>query len=442
MDSTEICAELGISQSVFSRLARDVPGLVALGAARSRSYAMAKTIPGVSLPITVTEISAAGDVSLAGVLHVLAGGWYALARVDSSAYWLYQGLPPFVTDLRPQGFLGRLEPLKNPDLELPEDILRWTDDHVLKYLTRRSEHAAGNFILGDESLARYWESRRRDNQLVLKAANCAEAYPELAQAAMKGDPAGSSAGGEQPKFTCIVQSSDSADDFTHAIVKFSPPRSTPGGRRWADLLVCEHLALSTLNAFDIPAAQTRILDLRGRMFLEVGRFDRQGRHGRKAMVTMSALDGDLGMPDQSWSAVARALRAQRQLPADDARLIEMLDLYGALIGNVDKHHGNIAVSWSVKPPYRLLPAYDVLPMLYRPNSHGEVVEREWNAHSLRGMQLAHLPLCHAMASTFWDRVAKDERISNDFKRIALRHVEAISPLKTAADTHRPRPHYE
>ena len=47
MRSNEICAACGISQSVFSRLARELPGLVALGAARARRYALARAIPGV-----------------------------------------------------------------------------------------------------------------------------------------------------------------------------------------------------------------------------------------------------------------------------------------------------------------------------------------------------------------------------------------------------------
>lgn len=432
MSSTGICTALNISQSLFSRLSKNVPGLVALGAARSRRYGIERMITGVVLPITITVVSPTGAVGLLGVLHALEGGWYALARIDSSEYFLYQGLPPFVKDLRPQGFLGQLEPLKYIDLELPVDILLWTEDHVLKYLAHRSEHAAGNLVLGDESLARYWESRRLDNQLMLKATACQQEYPQLAQAAMKGELVGSSAGGEQPKFTCIIQRGHDGADFTHVIVKFSPPVTTPGGRRWADLLICEHLALSTLERHRLPAALTSVLRIDERVFLQVARFDRDGRYGRKPMVTLSALDGDLGMLDRSWSAVAKVLQAERQLPPEDVRLVEILDLYGALIGNVDKHHGNIAVSWDLTPQYRLLPAYDVLPMLYRPNSHGEVVDREWSDFSLRGMQLAHLPLCYQMAESFWASVIADERISADFKSIAARHMEAIASLKPAS----------
>lgn len=429
MRSNEICAALGISQSVFSRFAREVPGLVALGAARARRYALARAIPGVVLPMAVTAVSATGQPEAMGMLHALQGGWYALAAAGSNDYWLFQGLPPFVQDLRPQGFLGRLEPLKHADLKLPADILRWSDDHVLTHLSRRSDQAAGNLILGCESLARYWEARRLDQRPVCWS-DRAHAYPALAQDAMNGEPAGSSAGGEQPKFTCQLREDDGGDaaDIVDAIVKFSPPTTTPGGRRWADLLICEHLALSTLHDHGVPAAHTSVLTSQDRVFLQVTRFDRAGRHGRLPMVTLAALDGALGMLDQSWTAVAATLLAQRQLPADDAARIEVLDLFGALIGNVDKHHGNLAVSWEMTAHHRLLPAYDVLPMLYRPNTHGEVSDRFWSALSLRGMALAHLPRCYPMARTFWQRVIADLRISADFRQIAARHMDAIAAL--------------
>lgn len=436
MRSTDICAALGISQPAFSRLSRQLPELVALGAARARVYAWARRLPGIPAAIPVAEISSDGLPCQTGLLHVFEGGWYALSHAGSTRYTLYQGLPPCFADLRPQGFLGRLEPRIHRDLDLPTDILRWSDEHVLQYLARRSEHAAGNLVLGEESLARYWEARQRGMPAPLPATGRASAYPTMAQAAMQGEPVGSSAGGEQPKFTCLLQTdeADGDDALTHVLVKFSPPIDTPGGRRWADLLVCEHLALATLHRFALPAAATEILALKERFYLEIRRFDRCGRYGRLPMVTLAALDGDLGMLDQSWTAVARVLHAQQQLSPEDLRLVEIIDLFGALIGNVDKHHGNLAVAWDWRPSYRLLPAYDMLPMLYRPNGHGEVVARAWNVQALRGMQLAHLPLCMEMATAFWQQVQDDVRISDDFKQLAGHHMAALAPLTCGGDT--------
>lgn len=432
LDSGEIAAKLGVSQPTVSRLLDTMKGeVVPLGAARARKYALAREIPGVETPIPLTRVTETGEVEPVGMLNVLQGEWFALTPppgAKSNHYELYLGLPFFLADLRPQGFLGRLEPLRHQDLQLPRDILRWSDGHTLKYLSRRSEHAPGNLILGNESLERFLKSRLTWRNELIAAADRSSQYPALAMAAMQGDPPGSSAGGEQPKFTALVDRGAGSEGIEHVIVKFSPRVDSVSGRRWADLLVCEHMALQVLQEFNIPAAQTSVLELDDRVFLEIVRFDRTGAFGRLPMVTMAGIDGELGMLDRSWTEVADVLKDEHKLSAQDTQLIEILDLYGALIGNVDKHHGNIAVSWGFQEPFRILPAYDMLPMLYRPNTHGEVVPREWNTNSLKNMQLMQLGLCYQMARTFWERAIADARISDEFKEIAIRHAQAIQVM--------------
>lgn len=428
-DSGALCRSLGISQPTFSRLWPGVPGIVALGAARGRKYALLRAIPGVAAQLPLSMVSPCGELTPVGELLLLQGGWYALNHLNSTHFRLYQGMPFFLQDLRPQGFLGRLEPQRYPDLDVPQDILRWTDEHTLKCLARHSEHAPGHLILGQESHARYQASLAGSAPPVLAQGERIIAYPQLAHAAMQGEPPGSSAGGEQPKFTALVERDVASRVCEHVIVKFSPPVHIASGRRWADLLVCEHLALDVMAGFGLPAARTSLLEYGDRVFLEVARFDRTGQFGRLPMATFSALDGDLGMLDQSWTAVAQALQADGKLSVEDAELVEIFDLYGALIGNVDKHHANIAVAWNWDAPFRLLPAYDMLPMLYRPNGHGEIIPRAWSALTLRAMQLRHLGRCFDMANSFWNRVLDDPRISAEFKAIAACHQQAIQSLE-------------
>ncbi len=432
MDSTAIISSLSISQPTFSRIWASIPDIVSFGEARARKYALRRKIVGVDAPIPISMVSRQGDLASFGLLHPLQGGWYALTKADDSITF-YQGLPFFMSDLRPQGFLGKMEPSKHADLGLPQDILRWSDDHTLIYLSRRSEHAAGNLLFGNESHARFLASLHAKSKATIEASERLGTFPKLAEAAMQGDPPGSSAGGEQPKFTAIIQRNAQTSDCEHVIVKFSPRADSAAGRRWADLLVCEHLALTVLAKNGLPAATTSILTSNDRTFLEVVRFDRIGYAGRAPMVTFAGLDGGLGMLDQTWSAVAAELVAQHLLPRTDADVVDMLDLFGALIGNVDKHHGNIAVSWAFDQPYRLLSAYDMLPMLYRPNAHGEIVPRQWQSTSTHRLQLRHLPICFGMASQFWDEVLADPRISADFKAVAEDHRNAIAVL-------RPHPH--
>jgi hypothetical protein len=421
--------ELGISQPTFSRLWPSIKDGVALGAGRARLYALRRSIPGVTSPIPIFRVSAAGQVESIGHVDPLCDGFYAFTALQGTDYRLYEGVPYFLRDLRPQGFLGRMEPARNRDLDLPADILRWTDEQVLKYISRRSEHAPGDLVIGNESYARYLAHAATAKESLVLGDERAARYPGMAEHAMQGESPGSSAGGEQPKFTAAVERGGEGDNVEHVIVKFSPPVDTASGRRWGDLLVCEHLALDVLAAHQVAAARTSILETGGRVFLEVIRFDRVGLHGRLPMATFAALDGDLGMLDQNWTAVARELGRLGEITGADVRTVEILDLYGALIGNTDKHHGNIALAWTFAGRHSLFDAYDMLPMMYRPNAHGEVISREWVPNLGAGLALQHLPRCLQMANQFWHRVLEDQRISPDFKKaIADRHLRTLRTL--------------
>lgn len=427
--SPAVVEELGISQPTFSRVWTTIKDGLALGAGRRRHYALRRSLQGVDAPVPVLCIGDDGLASPIGQLQPLQGGFYALTQPDTSAFRLFQGMPFFLRDLRPQGFLGRMEPGRHRDLELPADILLWTDEQTLKYIARRSEHAVGNLILGNESYARHIaDGAQLPKALVLDSDRLAR-YPDMATHSMQGEPPGSSAGGEQPKFTAVIQRGAHPDTAEHVIVKFSPGVDTPSGRRWADMLICEHLALEVLARNGIAAARTAILESGNRVFLEVVRFDRVGLKGRLPMATFSALDGDLGMMDQNWTTVARELGRLGQLSREDTATVEILDLYGSLIGNTDKHHGNIAVAWTFDKPHRLLEAYDMLPMLYRPNAHGEIIARTWMPQLGAKLELRHLPLCYRMAVEFWDDVLNNPLVSDAFKQdIASRHLTTLRSL--------------
>lgn len=76
-----------------------------------------------------------------------------------------------------------------------------------------------------------------------------------------------------------------------------------------------------------------------------------------------------------------------------------------------------------------LDADDVLPVLYRPNTHGEIIEREWTPNLGTGLELRHLAMCCQMAIEFWHCVLEDARISDDFNRqVADRHLSTLRTL--------------
>jgi len=101
------------------------------------------------------QIDLAGEPKLLGRLHRLAQDQYWFDEPLAACGPLSDGLPFFLHDLIPQGFLGRGLPRRFSDLALPPDIADWDDKHVLTYLCRRGEDSIGNLVLGDESLQRF-----------------------------------------------------------------------------------------------------------------------------------------------------------------------------------------------------------------------------------------------------------------------------------------------
>jgi hypothetical protein len=334
------------------------------------------------------------------------------------------GLPFFLQDLRPQGFLGALAPHEHQSMQLPEKISQWNDDDVLYYLAKHGEDVVGNLIVGNESANRFL-THRDPRMVVVPEHTRREMYPTLADAANSGQVENSSAGGDQPKFlTCVSRHRESPAEerVDHVIVKFSPRLASASGRRWGDLLICEHLALATLVRHGIAASETTVVKAGDRIFLEVVRFDRMGAIGRLPIVSMLGLDGDLGAAAESWSYAALILFNEKKLSEEDLERVRTLDLFGALIGNSDRHQGNLSLSWTLQKRFALLPCYDMLPMLYRPNSQGEIVEQTFSMSVLDRLDLRHLTRALGMANEFWSTVLLEQRISNDFKELAQRHL--------------------
>ncbi|MDR1190866.1 MAG: hypothetical protein LBK60_04255 [Verrucomicrobiales bacterium] len=169
---------------------------------------------------------------------------------------LFPGLPWFLDDLHPQGFLGRLFARQHGrELGADSDPRLWTDAQVLATLLRHGHDLSGDLVLGDSALSVALgapttpEFSADSDRLPL--------FGRLSAAALQGDLPGSSAAGEQPKFTCRQRLRNGR--ARHWLVKFSPPLDTPHGQRWADLLVCEQITGEILRQYKVPAAQSEWL---------------------------------------------------------------------------------------------------------------------------------------------------------------------------------------
>ena len=397
VSADRLIRELGISRATLSRLIRKAPiEVVRLGRTRAIQYGLARALPGLRFRIPVYRIDEAGELAPVGTLMALHQHWTVLEPGPE----LFEGLPPEVADMAPQGFIGRAFPGSHADLDLPHRIQDWSDDHVLLAVARRGEDLPGNLIVGSESAERWRDQEIRPTDR--------SQYPELARRALAGQQAGSSAGGEQPKFTAFV-------DGRHCIVKFAVAGDSPAELRWRDLLWCEAIALEVLGNAGVTTAAASIYVVGGNSFLEVERFDRIGERGRRAVLTLAGVDDPRHGLRDSWSEAAQRLVKDRLISPADGRRIRLLEAFARLIANTDRHFYNL--SFFVNDTFVLAPVYDQLPMLFAPVS-GQIVEREFKIPIPDELGIDVWDEAARIAQIFWERVSGDQRISHDFRQIA------------------------
>jgi hypothetical protein len=323
-------------------------------------------------------------------------------------------LPYLLQDLQPAGFLGRQIPAQHPQLNVPPRIGEWNDAHTLEYLVHFGSDLPGDLVLGEEALAR--SVCPQASVAAMAPQERADCYAQLVETVqIGGSPA--PVHGEQPKFTVRLTGSEP----TSLIVKFSPLLKDPAGRRWADLLVAEHLALETLSDAGLPAARSAILESAGRCYLEVQRFDRVGSTGRRGMVSLLAVDAARFGELDRWSRAAARLCAEQALSREDVERVRRLEAFAILIRNTDRHFGNLSLFDDYTGVFALAPIYDMLPMAYAPHADGHVPDA------------ANPPLPTAetadgwsdslrLAKAYWRRVAEDTRVSASFRDLADRHA--------------------
>lgn len=420
LSSAELQALLGVSQPTVSRALAPLiqAGQVQkVGAARSQRYVLPRTVPGVGSEVRVMRIDAEGRPSPFARLVPLEGGAFWVEEADG-VRMRHDGLPWFLDDMRPQGFMGRTFAHAHPALQLGHDPLHWSDDDVLRAMTLYGDDLPGNLIMGEAAFQRFHTLPARASR-VASAAD----YPLLAEQAMRGTHPGSSAGGEQPKFCTITAG-------RHVIVKFSPAGDAPADQRMRDLLVCEHLALRTLAQAGLPAAPTQLFEGAGRVFLESERFDRtplagdapHGVGGRIGMVSLQVYNAEYVGDIDNWAATADRMAARHLLTPADARTLRLLEAYGQLIANTDRHYGNISLVLQ-DDDWALSPTYDMLPMLYAPVG-GELVPRDFanRPQQPTAATLGEWAEARGLALAFWQAAAADERVSAGFRAIAAENA--------------------
>ncbi|MCA1795326.1 MAG: type II toxin-antitoxin system HipA family toxin YjjJ [Desulfotignum sp.] len=423
--SKEIQAATGLSQSSVARRLRELgDNIVQIQDGRSVRYAATCNAFGVNDKIPLGIVDHLGKISVVAYLRPLSHGGYFLQSVTNISplllgerkNGLYDGLPYFLYDLRPQGFLGRQVSRKMATHfeAFPPDPRQWTNTHIGKYLISNGDDLPGNFILGEQSILRL---ARRPYGITV------ELYPKAAEDVLKGEVPGSSAGGEQPKFTAFSSLYES-----HVIVKFSPKDDTDIAKRWRDILITEYHAAQIINEHICPAVQTRLLESEERLFLETQRFDRLGVSGRYPMISLQAIDEEFTGLGHNWARVMGALKDQGLTSDQDAHIAGQLLYFGQLIHNTDMHLGNLSFSID-REMFTLLPCYDMCSMGFAPKSVGEVGPFFFNASKIPVPKLnkSDITRLRRLAYAFWENVVEDDHISIEF-RAFLRKGNPVASL--------------
>lgn len=411
--SGELQALLRRSQPTLSRaLQRLAPQLLVLGAGRRTRYALPQPIMGVAAQQPLYWVDEAGGYTRWGTLSFLATEQLHLQLQDDPlAEWLTRGgLPWMLSPLRAEGFLGRGLARQLADRGLPDSPERWRVEHQL-YAALQTPDAPGAVVLG--------EPRTVD---LARVGDGGADHDRLAQAVSATLPAGSSAAGEQAKFLAR------REDGTPLLVKFTPPRGTPFGERWHDLLHAEALALQVLAEVGVPVAASRIVQTRQRSYLESQRFDRVGERGRRHVVPLHAVhEAFVPGPREHWAASAEALVRQKRLPPGAELQVRALMQFGRLIGNSDMHFGNLSLAVTrddiARGRFMLAPVYDMLPMRWRPDPASGGLWSEPFTPEAIDLQSAARPLAHR----FWARLEANAAVSREFRNLAAAMALRVLP---------------
>lgn len=417
--SRELIAHFKISRPTLARwisaLGDDV---ITIGRTSSTAYA-ARDSQAATLPLyTITETGKAQR--LGTLIPLVRCEWILRSETHTPSLFhrefkdgLYPGWPWFLADLRPSGFLGRAFARRMSRLlDFDDNPENWSDQEVARALSKFGSNLQGHFIVGESAIEAYLNHAPE----IIKEHPETE-YAQLAERALEdGSEFGSSAGGEQQKFTTCTERNG---ETRHVIVKFSPPLSESAGRRWADLLIAEHIANQILTANGLATAHTHIRETGERIFLESERFDRIGAKGRRGLVTLRALDATfIGQGSGSWIQCARKLCDAKLISSEDYIQITRLWLFGELIANTDMHFGNLSFFLEDSFPLKLAPCYDMLPMRFRPAPSGEITKAQFQPkHPLPEYEATWLEM-KPLALDYWQTLSKDPRISEPFQVIA------------------------
>ena len=390
---------------------------IAIGKSVSRFYILPIKVKDIGSQWNIYQVDEEANIAKIGVLHNTSDGFYFDA--DYPSFFgnefdkkIFPGIPWFLNEHRPQGYVGRnIVYNLSKSSGISNDLKSWDDKDIINYAVHFGNDLSGALIVGDDAKEIFLQGRDVD----IEESARKKMYPIFAREAIANGVPRSSAAGEQPKFCALIKSTDNT--YRNVIVKFTGEMNNDINRRWADLLVCEYIALQVLGKYGFPVAKAELIQSENRMFLEYDRIDRVGRYGRRMTSSLTGIDSAfIGVGDGPWAEAMR--KASEYFDADEIEMVERIYNFGFAIGNTDMHFGNISFYLPRELPFKLAPIYDMLPMHYAPLSD----------NSLRFEALKSIPPTKEskeLAKEFWEAVKKHTKVSDSFKKIASENLNAL-----------------
>ena len=411
----QICDATGLTQTTVAKYLRTIPNFIKISNRRPPLYAMTRQEFGSYEHIPIFSVDTDGHPLLIAHLRPLSPTGYKVdleigapdILLGASGEGIYKDLPFFLHDLRPQGYIGKqiAKDLSDQGADFPNLCEDWDSRHIGRYLLANSSDLPGNLKLGIDSISSPRTSPRESTP---------EDYPRLAELTSSGQITGSSAGGEQPKFTAYNRNRKK-----HVIVKFSPAEKGPVSDRWRDILITEHVAGQILRDFGISAANTKIYEFNYQLFLESDRIDRFDEFGRRPLLSLSCVKREFVPRASNWVEVVTGLVNQNLINPQSLLEVEMLSYFGRLINNNDMHLGNLSVGYEGST-FTLMPVYDMGSMGFRPHQSGMVEPYSYKFKTPEQeffvLKIKEIDLVKKVANSFWTHVNKHPLISDQLKR--------------------------
>ena len=184
-----------------------------------------------------------------------------------------------------------------------------------------------------------------------------------------------------------------------------------------------------LQRHDIPAATARIVESKERTSLESERFDRIGMRGKRHVVAAASVHEEfVKTPRQNWLATCAALVGQKRLPAADLKSVACQYFFGQYIGNTDMHFGNLSffVDDVARPSFTVTPAYDMLPMMWRPGVHtGELYADPIRSQPPWAGFAQEASTARDWAIDYWERAAQLEALSGALQAASRANTDRL-----------------